>query len=132
MWLSPLRSKAAFSAALFCGLILTGGADGQTGPVRRAQPVTDPPVPRAVPVDQPPPAPPPPGARPAPPPPNNAPEGPSQPAPEAGAEGEPGDRRQLDYATALYGRKLYDLAAPEFEKYLDRYPDAPGRAQAQF
>ena len=32
----------------------------------------------------------------------------------------------------LYGRKLYDLAIPEFEKYLEQYPGASGRANALF
>lgn len=128
MWLSRLRSKTAFCAALLLGLAVSQPAHGQTGPVRRAQPVNEPPVARAVPVDQPPP--PPPSQRPLPPVPNNTPGGTSPPPSET--ESEPADRRQLDYATALYGRKLYDLAVPEFEKYLDQYPDGPGRAQAQF
>src|SRR5436190_1133230 len=126
MWLSPLRSKTAFCAALLVGLAAARPVFPQSGPVRRAQPVNEPPVARALPVDQPPP----PVQRPLPPAPNNAAASPAPPPSETGAE--PADRRQLDYATALYGRKLYDLAAPEFEKYLDQYPDAGGRAQAQF
>jgi len=42
------------------------------------------------------------------------------------------DQRQLDYANALFTRKLYDLAAPEYQKYLDDYPGSPGRANAYF
>src|SRR6266496_1272739 len=42
------------------------------------------------------------------------------------------DQRQLDYATALFTRKLYDLAAPEYQKYLEDYPGRPGRANAYF
>src|SRR5207253_6105715 len=42
------------------------------------------------------------------------------------------DKRQLDYANALFSRKLYDLAAPEYEKYLSQYPGVPGRASAYF
>src|SRR6266581_8005632 len=42
------------------------------------------------------------------------------------------DQRQLDYANALFTRKLYDLAAPEYQKYLDDYPGRPGRANAYF
>src|SRR5213075_422059 len=41
-------------------------------------------------------------------------------------------RRQLDYANALFTRKLYDLAIPEYQKYLDDYPGRPGRANAYF
>src|SRR5207248_2266829 len=47
-------------------------------------------------------------------------------------EGEASDQRQLDYANGLFTRKLYDLAAPEYQKYLDDYPGAPGRANAYF
>jgi TolA-binding protein len=85
-------------------------------------------VQRALPVDRPPATT---SPRPAPPAPNNS---PAADAPEQSpaAEAEPSDRRQLEYATALYGRKLYDLAAPEFEKYLEQYPGASGEAQAQF
>src|SRR5437763_11640008 len=47
-------------------------------------------------------------------------------------EGEASDQRQLDYANGLLTRKLYDLAAPEYQKYLDDYPGRPGRANAYF
>jgi TolA-binding protein len=131
MWLSQPRSRTRFRTATLA-VVLAGGfaglAHSQNAPVRRAQPVNEPPVARALPIDQPTPAV---SPRPAPPSPNNpvpAASAPSAPAVEA----EPSDRRQLDYATALYGRKLYDLAVPEFEKYLDQYPDASGGAQAQF
>ena len=40
------------------------------------------------------------------------------------------DKRQLEYATQLFTNKSYDLAAPEFQKYIENYPGAPGRAQA--
>ncbi len=40
--------------------------------------------------------------------------------------------RQLEYANALFTRKLYDLAIPEYQKYLDDYPGASGRANAYF
>jgi TolA-binding protein len=86
--------------------------------IRRAQPVEQTPIPRAVPTYQPP-------IPPAPPV-----EGEAQEAPPA--ETIPPDRRQLEYANALYARKLYDLAAPEYEKYLDDYPGAPGRSSALF
>jgi TolA-binding protein len=42
------------------------------------------------------------------------------------------ERRQLEYANALFTRKLYDLAIPEYQKYLDDYPGASGRANAYF
>ena len=75
--------------------------------VRRAQPADEAQPPRALPVDE------------------------ATPPPPV-AETEPSDRRQLEYANALFTRKLYDLAAPEYQKYLDDYPGAPGRANAYF
>ena len=51
------------------------------------------------------------------------------PPPDA-AEGEQQEKRQLEYASDLFARKMYDLAAPEFQKYLEDYPGASGRAQA--
>ncbi|MEY2541055.1 MAG: hypothetical protein QOI22_657 [Verrucomicrobiota bacterium] len=80
--------------------------------VRRAQPANDTPVPRALPPEE---IPPPPVAS-----------APSSP------ESESPPRRQLDYANALFTRKLYDLAVPEYQKYLENYPGAPGRANAYF
>src|SRR5213083_3720025 len=47
-------------------------------------------------------------------------------------ETERSDQRQLDYANALFTRKLYDLAVPEYQKYIDDYPGRPGRANAYF
>src|SRR5438445_1351815 len=47
-------------------------------------------------------------------------------------ETERSDQRQLDYANALFTRKLYDLAVPEYQKYLDDYPGRAGRANAYF
>src|SRR5436190_14853994 len=86
--------------------------------VRRARPIDEPPIARAIPFEEP-------------------------PAPvtrrstdefsESGArENEAPDRRQLDYANALFTRKLYDLAVPEYQKYLDDYPGRAGRANAYF
>jgi TolA-binding protein len=108
--------------------------------VRRAQPVEDPPVAKAVPFDTPAPS-----ARPRRSAPPSAPEStvapkpsapdlsPEQPPPEAPpTDTEAPDRRQLDYANALFSRKLYDLAVPEYEKYLSQYPGVPGRASAYF
>ena len=73
--------------------------------MRRAQPADEAPPPRALPIEE------------------------ATPPP---VETVPPDRRQLDYANALFTRKLYDLAIPEYQKYLDDYPAAPGRANAYF
>jgi len=48
------------------------------------------------------------------------------------AETEQPEKRQLEYANALFTRKLYDLAIPEYQKYLDDYPGASGRSNAYF
>src|SRR5438874_5010746 len=64
------------------------------------------------------------------PPPNSSPGGESDQA--SPVETAPPAQRQLEYADALFGRKLYDLAIPEFQKYLDDYPNASGRANAYF
>ena len=58
----------------------------------------------------------------------------AQPAEEPTATVEPEalPRRQLEYANALFTRKLYDLAIPEYQKYLDDYPGASGRPNAYF
>ncbi len=47
-------------------------------------------------------------------------------------EAEGADQRQIDYANGLFARKLYDLAIPEYQKYLDDYPGRAGRANAYF
>src|SRR6266516_3710493 len=86
--------------------------------VRRARPIDEPPVARALPLEEPP----------APVPRRSA-EEPSEPAAQ---DTEAPDRRQLDYANALFTRKLYDLALPEYQKYLDDYPGRSGRANAYF
>src|SRR6516162_9132924 len=84
--------------------------------VRRARPVDEPPIRRALPADD------------------------SidrvlrslkdQDSETPGREAEGADQRQLDYANGLFARKLYDLAIPEYQKYLDDYPGRPGRANA--
>src|SRR5436305_815465 len=48
------------------------------------------------------------------------------------AETEQPEKRQLEYANALFTRKLYDLAIPEYQKYLDDYPGVSGRPNAYF
>src|ERR1700677_4567274 len=35
---------------------------------------------------------------------------------------QPPDKEQLEYANSFYAKKLYDLAAPEYEKYVSLYP----------
>ena len=115
--------KIKCSPAGVLGLVMllsaTGVVRAQWQPeVRRARPVDEPPVQRAVPaddsiertlrsLDQ---------------------ESSQRPA----SDTERSDQRQLDYANALFTRKLYDLAAPEYQKYLDDYPGRPGRANAYF
>jgi len=107
--------------------------------VRRAQPVNEPPTARAVPFDEATPSPTPWTRR------NPRPEQDEAPRlkpresaaePEGSEstreESESPDVRQLDYANALFGRKLYDLAVPEYEKFLGQYPSASGRAGAYF
>src|SRR6266478_1035477 len=111
---------------LVVALILSAGpVVAQNYPeVRRAQPVDESPVTRALPVDQPP-VPPRPRD-------SHAPPAERESSEAAPAETESPDRRQLDYANALFLRKLYDLAVPEYEKYLDEYPVARGRASVYF
>jgi TolA-binding protein len=97
-------------AISFC-LVTVVLAQQRTPPeVRRAQPANEPPAPRALPADQQ----------------TTMPPSSVEPSTEAPP------RRQLEYANALFTRKLYDLAAPEYQKYLDDYPGAPGRANAYF
>lgn len=137
--MNQLKNAAAFLA---CGLLL--GANElalaqRSTEVRRAQPVDDTPIPRALPVDAPTPpprkisTPPPlPSATPRPvatPPPDD-----DQPHAESsgGGEQEAPDQRQLEYANGLFARKLYDLAVPEYEKFLGQFQGAPGRASAYF
>ena len=112
--------KTALGAAAFIGLaaLVWGPSDlfGQSQPpVRRAQPANGPPVPRALPADTPPLHP------------------DSEASPEASPqETAPPAQRQLEYANGLFAQKQYDLAVPEFEKYLDQHPGAAGRANALF
>ena len=54
-------------------------------------------------------------------------------APEGNTENaEDPAKAQLAIADGLYVRKLYDLAAPEYEKFLGRYQDDSGRAAAMY
>ncbi|MFN2624218.1 MAG: tetratricopeptide repeat protein, partial [Chthoniobacterales bacterium] len=112
-------------AALILAAVPFALAQQRTPEVRRAQPVDEPPTPRAVPFDTPVPSAKPRRSPPAPSTSENNSEGPS-------TETEGSDRRQLDYANGLFSRKLFDLAAPEYEKFLGQYPGAAGRASAYF
>src|SRR5438552_2050645 len=99
--------------------VLVSVAPAQWEPeVRRARPVDESPAPRAVPAEdsiertirslqQ-----------------------DSSERPKGDTEG--ADQRQLEYANGLFARKLYDLAIPEYQKYLDDYPGRAGRANAYF
>jgi TolA-binding protein len=78
---------------------------------------------------------PPPGSRPPPGPPQPpvaralpAEETPEQPSTETDQP----EKRQLEYANALFTRKMYDLAIPEYQEFLDDYPGASGRPNAYF
>lgn len=89
---------------------------GQSGPARRAQPAEQPAPPRALPVDQ-------------------SPENrtsPTEQAEPSAAPTEPPAQRQIEYAEGLFRQKLYDLAVPEFDKYLEQYPGGAERARAYF
>src|SRR5881409_1499280 len=110
-------SPAALGLAML--LWTASGSFAQSQPeVRRARPVDEPPVPRALPADE-----------------SidrvlrSLKEESSEPPQH---EGQEAAQRQLDYANGLFTRKLYDLAVPEYQKYLDDYPGRAGRANAYF
>src|SRR5437762_7819890 len=110
-------SPAALGLAML--LWTASGSFAQSQPeVRRARPVDEPPVPRALPADEP-------IDRVL----RSLKEDSSEPP---ARETEGADRRQLEYANGLFTRKLYDLAIPEYQKYLEDYPGRPGRANAYF
>ena len=115
--------KMTRGAASLFGLAMllwtTSIAIAQSEPeVRRARPVDEPPVRRAVPADE------------------------SidkvlrslkdETSESSPRETEGADQRQLEYANGLFTRKLYDLAIPEYQKYLEDYPGHAGRANAYF
>ncbi|MEY2492057.1 MAG: hypothetical protein QOH24_1008 [Verrucomicrobiota bacterium] len=88
--------------------------------IRRAQPIGEPPVARALPADDTP---------------SPAPRRPNLSEPDSESSGrpeQPADKRQLEYANALFSRKMYDLAIPEYEKYIGDYPADAGGANAYF
>ncbi len=113
-------------------------------PIRRALPVHEPPVARAIPVE-------PSIAEPAATPtirralpvPEEPETIPPTPAPKPAASAAPNEapptehvesaeKQQLDYANGLFGRKLYDLSVPEYEKFLGLYPTSADRVTANF
>ncbi|HLW36740.1 MAG TPA: tetratricopeptide repeat protein [Chthoniobacterales bacterium] len=99
--------KITYGAAGLCGLAMLFCLPKSVLAQREPPPPPNPPVQRALPVDE------------------------TAPSPPA-AEGEQPEKRQLDYANALFTRKLYDLAVPEYQKFLDNYPGVSGRANAYF
>ena len=126
-----------FLAAGLAGLAGLIFCDASAQEIRRAVPVNEPPMGRPVPFDQPTPSPTPAPRQPITRPPPAAtqpavPESSTGAAESSPAETESPDQRQLNYANALFGRKLYDLAAPEYEKFIGAYSGAPGRASAYF
>ncbi len=141
--MKPRPGSAALVVAAAV-LLSPSAAPAQVTPpprVRRAIPLQEPPVARAIPVETPAPTaaateptirralPVPEETEVAAPPPQ-----PSQPpagAPSAEGSESP-EERQLNYANALFGRKLYDLAVPEYEKFLGLYPNSPDRVTALF
>ena len=133
------RWANAFGVLVILGAMLDLAQGQRSDEVRRAQPLEDPPIARALPVEASPPRRAPAAATPAPRPAvastprENAPEPDSEQSSEpSAAESESPDSRQLGYANGLFGRKLYDLAIPEYEKFLGQFPNAPGRASAFF
>src|SRR5437867_6394643 len=110
-------SPAALGLAML--LWTASGSFAQSQPeVRRARPVDEPPVPRALPADE-----------------SidralrSLKEDSSEPP---SRETDRAYRRQLEYANRLLTHKIYDLAIPEYQKYLEDYPGRPGRANAYF
>src|SRR5256714_13867436 len=101
----------AQAALIFFAALSFAVAQQKTPEVRRAQPVNEPPTPKAVPFDTPEPSAKPRRSPPQPSTNENNSEGPS-------TETEGADRRQLDYANGLFSRKLFDLALPEDAKLL--------------
>ena len=111
----PRRGAGIVFAALACA-----NFNAIAQEIRRAQPIAEPPAPRALPADD---APSPIPRRP------NVSESDSE---SSGRPEQPADKRQLEYANALFSRKMYDLAIPEYEKYVGDYPAGSGCANAYF
>ena len=135
-----MKRRSGIAALIVAAAVLrlSHEASGQTPiPVRRALPVQEPPVARALPVETPPPAAAPTIMR-ALPVPDVTDAIPVPTAPPSSASGAPiesdesPEQNQLNYANGLFGRKLYDLAVPEYEKFLGLYPTSSARATALF
>src|SRR5881275_1860593 len=114
-----MRQSLAGPVGLAMLLCTASGSFAQSAPeVRRARPVDEPPVPRALRADE-----------------SidrvlrSLKEDSSEPS---SRETEGAEQRQLEYANGLFARKLYDLAIPEYQKYLEDYPGRAGRANAYF
>ena len=135
-----MKRRLSIAVLIFAAviLLLSREAPAQTPiPVRRALPVQEPPVARALPVESPPPTPAPTIRRALPVP--EVTEAIPTPAPAPSfASGSPvestesPEQNQLNYANGLFSRKLYDLAVPEYEKFLGLYPNSSNRATALF
>ncbi len=50
--------------------------------------------------------------------------------PQAGAKSP--DQVQIDVADSYYARKMYEMAAPEYQRYLEQYPGQPDMQMAYF
>ncbi len=119
-------------AAFLAGCLVASPLEAQQ--VKRAIPLSEPPTPPAVPFDFDQPAPP--AEKPRPPKPAATPaESSVAPATQA-SDGTitytTPDEVQLNYANGLYAQKLYEVAAPEYEKYLGQFPNAADRQPALF
>ena len=113
-----MKIRCSPAGLLGLAMLLWSAGVASAQDVRRARPVDEPPAPRAVPAQE--------SA-------DKTLRSLVQEFSETPAgETERSDQRQLDYANALFTRKLYDLAIPEYQKYLDEYPGRSGRANAYF
>jgi TolA-binding protein len=136
-----MKRRSGIAALIFAAavLLLSHETSAQTPvPVRRALPVQEPPVARALPVETPSPAAAGPTVRRALPVPDVTDALPAPSVSSASADGSSSasadspEQNQLNYANGLFGRKLYDLAVPEYEKFLGLYPLSSDRATALF
>jgi TolA-binding protein len=144
--------RRSFAGLVFAALVLAGlplaGQEEKPGvlkpflddsgkPIPRAMPAAPAEIRRAIPVSPPAATPAPAATKPAAPPPAAK---PAVPEPE-----DPGtitlkpttaprsaDQVQLDLADSYYAKKAYDMAAPEYERYLGLFPTGPDRATAYF
>src|SRR3954469_20366258 len=80
-------------------------------PIRRAEPVARPKATPAQPIEP-------------------ADPGEIRMTPQAGAKSP--DQAQLDAADSYYARKMYDMAASEYQRYVEQYPTGPDMQAALF